>query len=138
LEILLQLVQLLKKGDGSTPEPEKDSEDIVKPVDIELSEYEEMIDCCRFLSKTIFEGNPYKYAHTAFGDHRDRYSIFYLSGNDQLLDNSVQRGFDPIRIARSLPGVFVDCIKEYPPPKRTRQRSHPRGRKWRMSGKCKG
>jgi hypothetical protein len=109
----------------------------------------------------MFEGNPYNYLHTAFDDHRDKYSVFYLSGNDALLDTKRKRGFDPIKIARSLrklpilsilsllskskylfyniAGVFVDCINEYPP---TRRQASPalrvKGKTWHTSGKSKG
>lgn len=68
-----------------------------------------MLECCNHLINTMFEGNPYDYGHTAFGDHRDRYSVFYLSGNDTLLDTTLKRGFDPIKIARSLRKFCDDC-----------------------------
>lgn len=61
-----------------------------------------MLECCHFLISTMFEGNPYNYVHSAFGDQRDKYSVFYLAGNDLLLDTTIKRGFDPIKIARSL------------------------------------
>lgn len=65
-----------------------------------------MLECCHFVITSFFEGNPYSYANTAFGDQRDKYSVFYLSGNDTLLDTSIKRGFDPIKIARSLRKVL--------------------------------
>lgn len=66
-------------------------------------EYFDMLECCSYLIREVLKGDSKSNSshELVFGDMRDKYRMFYLTGSEDLLDASIKRGFDTIKAARA-------------------------------------
>jgi hypothetical protein len=72
-----------------------------------------MIDCCKFIIDDVLKKEGHLPINRVFKDYRDKQSIFYLTGNESLLDTNFKKDFDPIKSSRAAGTAksVLNCIK---------------------------